>query len=141
MVRIYNEPVLFNYDQVEKICKQYDAQYVVDTEQNDIHCAVFYGSKAHPDSGSRYFAMYVTPMTQQLMITNGAFVEEQKIAGIVADNGDIIFSRYRHDYRTSDDGSVFIDGGRAYTRCSLVSADRRVQLNVHKGRLEVWFDT
>jgi hypothetical protein len=74
------------------------------------------------------------------MITNGAFVEEQEFAGIIADNGDIIFSRSRHDYRVSDDESVWIDGGREYTRRPLVSVDRMVRLTVYKGRLETWFD-
>ena len=33
-----------------------------------------------------------------------------------AKNGDIIYSQYRHDYVKSEDDSVFIDGGRDYTR-------------------------
>jgi hypothetical protein len=74
------------------------------------------------------------------MITNGAFVEEQNFQGIIADNGDIIFSRSRHDYRVSDDESVWIDGGREYTRTPLVEVERMVRLTVHKGRLEVWFN-
>jgi hypothetical protein len=139
-MRLCNEPTLFNYEHLDKICKHYNAQYIVDTEQDGIPCAVFYGATPHPDSGSRYFALYWTPYTQQLMITNGAFVEEQEFAGIIADNGDIIFSRSRHDYRVSDDESVWIDGGREYTRRPLVSVDRMVRLTVYKGRLETWFD-
>lgn len=140
MVRLCNEPSLFNYEQLANICKHYNAEYVVDTEQNGIPCAVFYGATAHPDSGSRYFALYWTPYTQELMITNGAFVEEQEFSGIIADNGDIIFSRSRHDYRVSDDESVWIDGGREYTRRPIVSLDRIVRLTVYKGRLEAWFN-
>ena len=41
---------------------------------------------------------------------------EHDIAGIVANNGDVIYSRYRHDCRWSPDNSVMIDGGRDYTR-------------------------
>jgi hypothetical protein len=139
-MKLCNEPTLFNYEQLDKICKHYNAEYVVDTEQNGIPCAVFYGATPHPVSGSRYFALYWTPYTQQLMITNGAFVEEQNFQGIIADNGDIIFSRSRHDYRVSDDESVWIDGGREYTRTPLVEVERMVRLTVHKGRLEVWFN-
>ena len=139
-MKICNEPTLFNYDLVDKICKRYNAEYVVDTEQNSIPSAVFYSATPHPDSGSRYFAMYWTPNTQELMITNGAFVEEQEFHGIIADNGDIVFSRSRHDYRVSDDESVWIDGGREYIRRPLVTTDRMVRLTVYKGRLEVWFN-
>ena len=139
-MRLCNEPTLFNYEHLDKICKHYNAQYVVDTEQDGIACAVFYGITPHPDSGSRYFALYMTSDTNQLMITNGSWVEDQEFAGIVADNGDIIFSRSRHDYRVSDDESVWIDGGREYIRRPLVSVDRMVRLTVYKGRLEVWFD-
>lgn len=31
--------------------------------------------------------------------------------------GEIIFSRARHDYRTTKDGKCFIDGGFDYARC------------------------
>lgn len=50
------------------------------------------------------------------MITNAITATETTITGIKAQNGEIIYSRYRHDYRESADGSVFIDGGRDYTR-------------------------
>lgn len=140
MVRLCNEPVLFNQEQVDIICKTRNAEYVVDTEHKGIPCSVFYGLIPHPDSGSRYFALYRTPVTGELMITNGAFVEDQTFTGVIADNGDIIFSRSRHDYRTSDDESVFVDGGRDYIRCNALPQERFVKLTVFKGRLEVWFD-
>jgi len=139
-MRLCNDPTLFCYEHLEKICKQYDAQYVVDSEFDNNSCAIFYSSKPHPNSNSRYFAMYLDYETQQLLVTDGSFVEDQEFAGIIADNGDIIFSRSRYDYRVSDDESVWIDGGRDYTRRPLVSVDRLVRLTVHKGRLEVWFD-
>lgn len=47
---------------------------------------------------------------------NALSAVENDIAGIVAKNGDVIYSRYRHDYRMSPDNSVMIDGGRDYTK-------------------------
>ena len=41
---------------------------------------------------------------------------EPLISAAVADDGEIIYSKYRHDYNVSKDKSVFIDGGRDYTR-------------------------
>jgi hypothetical protein len=134
---IKNDPVLFSEDQIEKIESLKNAKYVCSTEHQGLCIEVFYADEAHPDSGSRYFGLYKAGRTGELMITNGAFIEDQVIDGIVADDGEIIFSRYRHDYRKSSDGSVFIDGGRSYTRCSLVDETRRVTLSVKDGSLQV----
>jgi hypothetical protein len=134
---ILNEPVLFSTEQIEKIESLRKAKYVCTTEHEGLCVEVFYGDETHPASGSRYFGLYKAGRTGELMITNGAFVEDQKISGIVAENGEIVFSRYRHDYRMSTDGTVFIDGGRSYTRSSAVSSDRFVNLVVREGVLQV----
>lgn len=63
---------------------------------------------------SNYFGLII--QGGDLYITSGAAGVEPIITGVVADDGEIIYSRYRHDYRTSKDGSVFIDGGRDYTK-------------------------
>jgi hypothetical protein len=132
-----NPPVLFTEEQIEKIEKLRNAKYVCATEHKE-HCVeVFYSDEAHPDSGSRYFALYKTPHTNELMITDGSFIEEQTIDAVTAENGEIIYSRYRHDYRTSQDGSVFIDGGRSYTKSGLYAEDRWVTLSVKDGVLDV----
>ena len=52
----------------------------------------------------------------KLMICNAISAVEHPIWGVVAENGDVIYSRFRHDYRWSPDKSVMIDGGRDYTR-------------------------
>jgi hypothetical protein len=137
---IRNEPVLFSKEQVKKIELVRNAKYVCTTEHENICVEVFYGSKPHHVSGSRYFGLYRTSFTDELMITSGAFIEDQKIAAIVSDNGEIIYSRYRHDYVKSSDGTVFIDGGRAYTKCSMVPPERRVTLIVRDGVLKVQND-
>ena len=136
---INTESALFTDEHIDAICKKYDARYIMDTERDSVHCAIFYSRLPHPDSGSRYFAMYITPWTQELIITDGSWIEDEEIVGIIADDGEIIYSRYRHDYRISTDESVFIDGGREYTRMPLVGPERMVRLTVFKGRLEVWF--
>ncbi len=66
------------------------------------------------------------------MITNAITATETIITGIKAQNGEIIYSRYRHDYRESKDGSVFIDGGRDYTRHS---GGELVELKIINGEL------
>lgn len=135
-MKLVNESSLFSKENIEKIETVRNAKYVCDTEHKDIHVSVFYGETAHPISGSRYFALYYA---DTLMITDGSFIESQEIPGVVADNGDVIFSRYRHDYHTSPDGSVFADGGRAYLRTN-AGPDRQVTLLVRDGVLRIMED-
>ncbi len=63
---------------------------------------------------SNYFALII--QHGSVYITSGASAVEPLISAAVATDGEIIYSRYRHDYRTSADKSVFIDGGRDYTK-------------------------
>lgn len=131
------EPVLFSKEQIEKIENLRSAKYVCSSEENDICVEVFYGSESHPVSGSRYFGLYRTAYTDELMITNGAFIEDQEIDAVIADNGDIIYSRYRHDYMKSKDGSVWIDGGRAYTRSGIYPKEKWCTLIIRDGIMKV----
>lgn len=133
---IKNESALFSNENIQKICELKNAVYVCDTTlANGADCAVFYGDTAHPDSGSRYFGLYYHPMNNQLYICNAADIENQEITAVIADNGDIIYSRHRHDYRVSDDKSVWIDGGRSYVRSGLYDKSKFTTLIVKEGKL------
>lgn len=70
----------------------------------------------------------------QAMITNAESAFSEPITGVVAKDGEIIFSRFRHDYQESTDGSVFVDGGRDYLRTN-THPDRVISLVVSKNRL------
>ena len=63
---------------------------------------------------SNYFGLIV--QHGGVYITRGDSAVEPLISAAVADDGEIIYSKYRHDYNVSKDGSVWIDGGRDYTR-------------------------
>jgi len=93
--------------------------------QGDSCAAVFYSENPDRSLGhSNYFAlvvMYDDDMKPKLYVTRGdsAFETDSNgvpIIGVVADDGEVVYSRYRHDYRSSTDGSVTIDGGRDYLR-------------------------
>jgi hypothetical protein len=60
------------------------------------------------------------------MITNAISAFEHPMLGVVADDGEVIVSGYRHDYRRSKDGTVFIDGGRDYTRYGRIGVNSDV---------------
>jgi hypothetical protein len=113
----------FTPEGIEKIEAHYDAKYVCETcvkradgWMNDA-VVVFYQDDPSkvPEGGSQWFGLYLTS-DGSLMITNAISAVETDIDGIVANNGDVIYSKYRHDFRYSPDGSVMIDGGRDYTK-------------------------
>ena len=75
--------------------------------------AVFYTEKKHPE-GSHFFGVFVDPTTRRTMVCDAA-KHMGPINGIALPSGDVIYSRYRHDFREHQD--VFVDGGRDYLRC------------------------
>ena len=80
---------------------------------------IFYRETPHPEFGNRYFGMYFVstgPLDEQrqLRITNADKIEDTTFDMIEDENGQLHYSRHRHDYHTV--GNVAIDGGRAYTR-------------------------
>lgn len=85
---------------------------------------------------SNYFALHRN-MQGQVLIMDGASAFSEPIAGIIADDGEIIYSRFRHDYVVSEDSSVFIDGGREYTKASLVDPSRRVTITVENQHFKI----
>lgn len=134
---ILTKSSMFNDKQIEHIEKTYNATYVCETcvksgnEWVNIPCAIFYTEKAHPE-GSHYFAMY-HDMDGSLMITNGISATEPFFGIQVGE--DVVYSRYRHDFRTH--GDVSVDGGRDYLKV-VGNIDRpQVKLQIIKDKLEV----
>ena len=128
---ILTESELFSSEDLVKIEKHYEAKYVCETCLKGPNgwvnspVAVFYQADPSkvPEGGSQWFGLFSRaedPLDlespRHLYITNAISAVENSIEGIVAKNGDVIYSRYRHDFRYSPDGSVMIDGGRDYTR-------------------------
>ena len=70
------------------------------------------------------------------MISNAISAVEEPFLGIVADSGDVIFSRHRRDNRESDDKSAFIAGGR--DRASYDMEHHLVKLIVFKDKVVVF---
>jgi hypothetical protein len=92
--------------------------------------AIFYTEQAHP-RGSNYMGLYVDEYGR-LLITDGIAATEPFDALQIGE--DIIYSRYRHDYREFK--GAMVDGGRDYFKRS---ADRGVpvKLKVVGDHLEV----
>lgn len=104
-------------DGIKKVEEKYNAKYVLEsclkmkTGWANFPVAIFYTEEAHPE-GSNYFAVY-RDADGVFGITNGlSAVDDVTFAGLEAE-GEVVYSRYRHDFRESKNGA-FVDGGRDY---------------------------
>jgi len=130
-MNILTESERFSPEELVRVEANYSAKYVCETcvkgkdgwVNNSV--SIFYQPDPTkvPEGGSQWFGIFWQAMhphdpesPKGLMICNAITAVETDITGIVADNGDVIYSRYRHDYRWSPDKSVMIDGGRDYDR-------------------------
>ncbi len=121
----------FSAEELVKIEAHYEATFVCESCVKNTKggwanqsVSIFYQADPAkvPEGGSQWFGLFFREEFPDLdgpillCIVNAISAVEQDIDGIVAKNGDVIYSRYRHDYRWSPDQSVWIDGGRDYTR-------------------------
>jgi hypothetical protein len=142
---------------VAAVEKRYGGTYIGDfclyTTNNgwsEVPAAVFYQPNPNRELGhTNYFGMFVRNINTfigegELYITKGDSAFKDDIAGVIAD-GEIIYSCYRHDYHTSTDKSVSIDGGRDYTRfrgnpnriCKLVMKDGKLEVDMDSVQIEI----
>lgn len=146
-MKVLTDCTLFRPEVLEKIEEHYQAKFVCETCLRDSDgnwrnylSAIFYQDdpKLIPEDGSEHFALSFVNIYHYegvLLIANAEETVKYPIVGVVADNGDVIYSRYRWDYRESPDGSVWIDGGRDYTRWG--GRGELVTLKIVKGELKV----
>ena len=82
---------------------------------NDNPVDVFYQPNPDTEKGHKhYFGLFVQGGV--LYITDATSAFSDPITGIETDDGEVIVSRYRHDYVEKD--KYMIDGGRDYLRTS-----------------------
>lgn len=145
------EPELFLPKGIEHIEHKYSAKYVCETcigypankpgMWNWINwpVAVFYHRNVSlvPEGGSQYLGLYCRRRIPEEplipYVCNAISTTFEPFTGIMADDGEVIYSHYRHDYRYSKDGSVWIDGGRDYVRYDGKST--LVELQIKEGVL------
>jgi|SRR5476651_1263075 len=82
----------------------------------EVPCAIFWQEQPPVAGYSHYFAVFAKAGDKNAYITSAASIEDMVMTGMVADNGEVIYSRYRHDCVYSTDGTAMIDGGRDYVR-------------------------
>lgn len=142
MVNILNESSFLTSTDIQNIEDKYDAIYVFEScirnkfgGWANFPVAVFHTQLAHPD-GSNYFGIYKSPFDGRIMITDAASAVEGEIEALKVGD-DVIYSRYRHDYR--EHKGYFVDGGRDYLRYggSDLSKVSPIFFKVVKDKLEI----
>ena len=142
-ISIETSPVWKGIIDISKVEKRYKCKYVCETCLNvkgqwrEHSSLIFYNEVAHPE-GSNYMALsYQLDAAggYNLVVSDGLSATEEPIVGII-DGDEVIYSRYRHDYRVGKSG-VMIDGGRDYIRSSIADPDKYVNLVIREGVLEV----
>jgi glutamine cyclotransferase len=108
-----------NTSKVEELYSEKDGvpvKHVCSTEFNDnIIADIFYRETPHPKFGNRYFAILFRDDVPY--IANADEVENLSFGMVKNDDGDLEYSRSRHDYKSFKNGNM-IDGGRDYIRSS-----------------------
>ena len=107
-----------NIKKVEELYSEKDGvpvKHVCTTEFGDSIVDVFYRDTPHPKFGNRYFAVLFRDNVPY--IANADEVEKLTFGLVQNDDGDMEYSRSRHDYKEFKNGNM-IDGGRDYIRSS-----------------------
>lgn len=113
----------FVRNSIEKIEEKYGAKYMgywctkrPNGDWHELPVDVFYQPNPDTSKGhTNYFGMYIQNETVWITEASSAFSEP--IIGVICEDGQVLVSRYRHDYQTK--GDRMIDGGRDYTRRSM----------------------
>lgn len=91
-----------------------EIKHVCTTEfGNGIIADVFYRPTPHPTFGNRYFCTFFKD--NEPYIANADSIENLTFGMVVNDDGNLEYSRSRHDYKQFKNGNM-IDGGRDYIR-------------------------
>ena len=105
---------------IKKIEEKYNAKYIGDFALKtrdggwSVTPAQVYWQPTPPVEGySNYFAIFMRG--ESVYITSGQSVADVEIDAIKSGD-EILYSRYRWDYRQTKDGKAAIDGGRDYTK-------------------------
>lgn len=125
-VKIPEKGYWLGADSISRVEEKYGAKYMgywctrrPGGGWNEQPVDVFYQPNPDTDKGhTHYFGMFYR--SDVLYITEASTAFCEPIAGIPTDDGEVIVSRYRHNY-VEKDGRM-IDGGRDYTRSSVHQA-------------------
>jgi hypothetical protein len=123
-IEIPKDGYWLNEAAIKKAEEMYDAKYMgywctkrLDGKSwNESPVDVFYQPNPDVEKGHKnYFGLFV--QNGSLYITDATSAFSVPIVGSVCEDGEVIVSRYRHDY--VEKKGAMIDGGRDYTRTNM----------------------
>jgi hypothetical protein len=130
-----------NETSIQRIERMYNCRYVTEWNLLDIKgnpqsypYLVFWNDQSHPE-GSNWMGMY--KHQNDYYVCDAITASQHPIECMVSNDKQVLFSKYRHDFRTSKDSSVTVDGGREYTRVLGAVRNESVWLVPRDGKLEI----
>ena len=138
MIHIRTDPVVFTWKDIKQFESNHKLarmSYCLETEYQGKQTAIFYGGFP-----SKYYCAYFTEdqykwkdiPAVELFEKDCDWIEELEFVAVEADDGDVIYSRYPGEHRTSDDGSVWVCDDRVSNN------NRKRRITLYKGRVEYW---
>jgi hypothetical protein len=125
--------------------EHYNAKYIgdfclktKDGTWTESPAAIFYAKNPDASKGhTHYFGLFMRD--GQWYITAGDSAFSEPINAIMGSDGEVVYSRFRHDFRSLKSGEGSIDGGRDYLR--VLSGEKgfpkQVLLHIEKDKLVV----
>jgi len=95
---------------------------------------IFWNDVAHPQ-GSNWMALFSAGGSYY--VRDGISASRLPIRAYISDEGEAIFSKHRHDFRSSCDGTITVDGGRDYTKLTGNINCRKVWLLPQRGKINI----
>jgi len=138
-----NQPDTYGLDLegIRKIEKLRSCRYVCEWNTTDDRgqahenpVLLFWNDVAHPQ-GSNWMGLFRS--NKEWYVKDGITASRLPINCAVSNDKQVLFSKYRHDFRSSRDGSVTVDGGRDYTRMLGNIHCERVWLAPYQGELKI----
>lgn len=138
---------LFDRSQVQRLEKE--AIYVGDLAiksrrgmWSEVPAAVFYTPKPRVGYTNHYFGVYKSPSLSADGIPTWAICDASSVAEHIWSGielkGEVIFSRWRHDFRNFSFGGPCVDGGPDYMRVvGVLMGINRVSLKLDSGIFRV----
>lgn len=136
-----NRFTTFDSNKVENL---YGAKFVGQRVVGDRVIPVYF--QPHPDVSkghSSFFGLYfgvtrsvLGEIESAILICNALSHKHMAIGVVNKKTGELLISRYRHDYHSTQNGSFYVDGGQAYIRIVGNIADA-IQVEVDLSKMTV----
>lgn len=126
---------LFPDEVTDQVEQNYNCRYVTEWYlDNKSIVLLFWNDTPHPQ-GSNWMGVYGSG--DHLYVCDGIAASRFPVQCMVSNDKQVLFSKTRHDFRSSHDGSVTVDGGREYWSVLGAVRNENVWLVPQNGELKI----